>query len=55
MKADWFKEFPSADYMKLGFEHGFDAVVEHWRSLSMNTARSSADPSGAQVCENCIV
>ena len=55
MKADWFKELPSADYMKLGFEHGFDAVVERRRSLSMNIARSSVDPSGAQVCENCIV
>ena len=37
MKAEWFKEFPSVDYMKLGFEHGFDAVVERWRSLSVNT------------------
>ena len=55
MKADWFKEFPNADYMKIGFEQGFDAVVEHWRSLSGNTAWSSVDPSGAQVCENCIV
>ena len=55
MKADWFKELPSPDYMKLGFEHGFDAVVEHQRSLSVNSTRSSADPSGAQVCENCIV
>ena len=27
MKADHFKELPSADYMKLGFEHGFDAIV----------------------------
>ena len=40
MKADQFKELPSADYMKLGFKHGFDAV---------------ADPSGAHVCENDIV
>ena len=55
MKADRFKELPSADYMKLGFEHGFDAIVEHQRSLFVNTARSSVDPSGAQVCENCIV
>ena len=55
MKGDQFKELPSADYIKLGFEQGFVAVVEHQRSLSVNTARSSADPSGAQVCENCIV
>ena len=55
MKADRFKELPSADYMKLGFEQGFDVVVEHRRSLFRNTARSSTDPSGAQVCENCIV
>ena len=47
MKADRFKELPSADYMKLGFGHGFDAVVERRRSLSVNTARSSTDPSGA--------
>ena len=55
MKADRFKELPSADYMKLGFEHGFDIVLERQRSLSVNTAPSSADPSGARVCENCIV
>ena len=55
MKAGRFKELPSADYMNLGFEHGFDAVVEHRRSLSVNTAQSSADPSSAQVCENSIV
>ena len=47
MKADRFKELPSADYMKLGFEQVFDAVVEHRRSLSGNTAQSSVDPSGA--------
>ena len=55
MKDDWFKEFPNADYLKLGFEKGFDAIVEHQRSLSGHTAQSSADPSGAQVCKNCIV
>ena len=47
MKADWFKELPSVDYMKLGFEQGFDTIVEHQRSLSGNTAESSADPSSA--------
>ena len=47
MKADQFKELPSADYMKLGFEHGFDAVVECWKILSGHTARSSTDPSSA--------
>ena len=55
MKADRFKELPSADYIKLAFEQGFDAIVEHQRSLSGNTTRSSTDPYGAQVCENCIV
>ena len=55
MKADRFKEFPNADYMKLGFEQGFDAIVEHQRSLSRHTARSSADPSSVQVCKNSIV
>ena len=54
MKANRFKELPSTDYMKLGFEHGFDVIVECQRSLSVNIAQSSTDPSGAQVCENCI-
>ena len=54
MKVDQFKELPSADYMKLGFEHGFDAIVEHQRSLTVNTAQSSADPSGAQVCASAM-
>ena len=47
MKANWFKELPSADYMKLGFEQGFDAVVEHRRILSGHTAQYSVDPSSA--------
>ena len=55
MKADRFKELPSADYMKLGFKQGFDTIVEHRRSLSGNTAQSSADPYGAQECKNYIV
>ena len=55
MQADQFKEFLSVDYMKLGFEQGFDVVVEHQRSLSGNTAWSFSDSSGAQVCENYIV
>ena len=55
MKAGRFKELPSADYMNLDFEQGVDVVVEHQRSLSGHTARSSADPSGAHVCKNCIV
>ena len=55
MKADQFKELPSVDYMKLGFEQGFDAIVEHQKSLFGHTTRSSADPSGAQVCKNYIV
>ena len=55
MNGDWFKEFRSADYMKLGFEEGFHAVVEHRRSLSGHTAQSYADPSGAQVYKKYIV
>ena len=55
MKANRFKEFPSVDYMKLGFEQGFDAIVEHRRSLSRQTTQSSVDPSSAQVCKKCIV
>ena len=55
MQADQFKELPTTKEMKLGFEQSFDAVVERRRSLSGHTAQSSVDPSGAQVCENCIV
>ena len=55
MKVDWFKELPSVDYMNLGFEQGFDAIVEHRRSLSGHTTQSSVDPSGAEVCKNCVV
>ena len=54
-EADRFKELLSPYYMKLGFERGFDVVVEHQRSLSGHTARSYVDPSGDQVCKNCIV
>ena len=55
MQADQFKEFPTQEEMKLGFEQGFDVVVECWISLSRHTTRSSVDPSGAQVCKNYIV
>ena len=55
MDANRFKEFPITDYMKLGFKQGFDAVVEHRRSLSGHAARSSVDPSGVQVCKTCIL
>ena len=55
MQADRFKEFPIAEDMKLGFEEGFDIIVEHRRSLYGHTTRSSVDPSGAQVYINYIV
>ena len=55
MQADRFKELPTEEDMKLGFEQGFNAIVEHRRSLSGHTARSSVDPSGAQVYKNYIV
>ena len=49
MQADRFKELPTAEDMNIGFEQGFDVVVERWRSLSGHTARSSADPSGVHI------
>ena len=55
MQAVRFKELPTEEDMKLGFEQGFDVIVERWRSLSGDTARSSADPSGALVYKNYIV
>ena len=55
MQADRFKELPTQEDMKLGFQHSFDVVVERRRSLSGHTARSSVDPSGAQVYKNYIV
>ena len=55
MQANRFKELPTEEDMKLGFEQGFDIVVEHRRSLFGHTARSSTDPSGAQVYKNYIV
>ena len=47
MQANQFKEFRTEEDMKLGFEQGFDTVVEHWRSLFGRTARYSIDPSSA--------
>ena len=55
MQADRFKEFPTEEDMKLGFEQGFDTVVECQISLSGHTARSSVDPLGAQVYKKYIV
>ena len=55
MKANPFKEFPTTEHMKLGFEQGFDVVIERRKSLYGHTARSSANPSGAQVYKNYIV
>ena len=55
MQADLFKELPTQEDLKLGFQHGFEAVVERRRSLYGHTARSSVDPFGAQVYKNYIV
>ena len=55
MQADRFKEFPTQEDMKLGFEQGFDTVVERQRSLYGHTTRSFVDPSGVQVYKNDIV
>ena len=54
MEADRFKELPTQEDLNLGFQHGFEAVVECRKSLSRNT-RSYADPSGAQVYKNYTV
>ena len=54
MQADRFKEVPTQEDLKLGFQHGFEAVVERRKSLSGHT-RSSGDPSGAQVYKIYIV
>ena len=29
MQDNRFKEVPTEEYLKLGFQHGFEAVVEH--------------------------
>ena len=55
MKADRFKEFPTQEDMNLGFEQGFDAIVEHQRGLSRHITRSSIDPCCAHVYKNYIV
>ena len=54
MQADRFKEVPTQEDLKLGFQHSFEYFVEHRKILSGHT-RSSVDPSGAQVCKNYIV
>ena len=54
MQADWFKEVPTQEDLKLGFQHGFKAVVECQKILSGHT-QSSSDPSGAQVYKKYIV
>ena len=55
MQADRFKEFPTEEDMKLGFEQGFDAIVECQKIFYGHTARSSVDPYGMQVYKNYIV
>ena len=54
MQANRFKEVPTNEDLKLGFQHDFEVVVEHRKSLSGNT-RSSGDPSSAHVYKNYIV
>ena len=46
MQADRFNEVPTEEDLKLGFQHGFEAIVEHRKSLSGKT-QSSNDPFGA--------
>ena len=48
MQPDRFNEVPIEEDLKLGFQHGFGFVVEHWKSLSGKT-QSSSDPSCVQV------
>ena len=54
MQADGFKEVPTEEDLKLGFQHDFEAVVERRKSLFGKT-RYSGDPSGAQVYKIYIV
>ena len=54
MQANRFKEFPTQEDLKLGFQHGFEVVVERRKGLFGHT-RSSSDPSGAQVYKIYIV
>ena len=51
MQANRFKEVPTNEDLKLGFQHDFEAVVECRKILSGKT-RSSGDPSGAHVYKN---
>ena len=54
MKDDRFKEVPTQEYLNLGFQRGFEVVVERWKYLSGKT-QSSGDPSGAQAYKIYIV
>ena len=53
MQADRLKEFPTQEDLKLGFQHGFQAIIGHWKIFFGHT-RSSGDPSRAQVYKNYI-
>ena len=45
MQVNRFKEVPTQEDLKPGFQHEFEAVVERRKSLSGHT-RTSGDPSG---------
>ena len=54
MQANRFKEVPTKEDLKLGFQHGFEAVVERRKILSGHT-QPFGDPSGAQVYKIYVV
>ena len=54
MQVERFKEVPTHEELKLGFQHRFEAIVQHQKRLLVHT-RSSGDPSGAQVYKIYIV
>jgi hypothetical protein len=37
LQADQFKEVPTEEELKLGFKHGFAALVEHRNNLARKT------------------
>ena len=54
MQANRFKEVLTQEDLKLGFQHGFEALFERQKRFFGYT-RFSDDPSGAHVYKNYIV
>ena len=54
IQADLFKEVPTEEDLKLGFQHGFEVTIEGRKRLSGKT-KSSGDPSCTLVYKIYIV